>query len=257
MNNPNVAASASARRAECDEILAVLSAEMDAAEAKLAALPMRDPARRSLRKRIAELTADHSDAATERKRLEPLVAAERAEAVYQVVQANYCAATEKGLPHLKATATDIDLRVSALIRAVLAFVAYAEKVAEAAGIPDDPNRLLQPAPTLHQVGAIIVGKMVVAGLLPQDMMPDFATYELLPGQAAASASVSRDIAGLLAAFVLANPPKSPVDLRREAEAAEARAAADRERAARPIVMQPSPAPVTHDAALPVPPVVLS
>jgi hypothetical protein len=256
MNNEIQSQTATAKFAECDVLLAVLAAEIEVAEAKLAALPMRDPGRRAMRKRIAELAADRADAASERARLEPLMAAERAEAEYQVKLANHRAALEQGLPHLNAAARDIDLRLSALIRAASALIPFAEMIGEAAGIPYDPNRLLQPIPTKHQIGAIIQGRLVVEGFLPMDQMPDFAASELLPGQAAAAASVSRDIAGPLSSFVAANPPKSPATLAAEREAADARRARAEAMAARPIKMQPASPPTVFYAAPPAPPVVL-
>jgi hypothetical protein len=258
--------SAAERRAALESEKAALAAHLETVKAARDALSPSDPAWR-------RKTAEMRDVADELDGYAAAIAAIGAEVERETREAHHSA---RVAAHARAmaAATDadaiparMDRIMSELCRLVPAYLEWAGRCASAGGVEPHPYRLGETVPNMDHVRDVILARMVAAGILDTEFMPQHivdapaafndariagATW---PGQAppdpmqmAASASFAAVHAGFKRALASAAPDRQRHEAARLAEIARQRAAREAEAATKPLPKLPAPPPAVHTVA---------
>lgn len=258
--------SARERMAECDETLGVIRERLAEAEAELAAMSIKDPKRHTLRRNIAAMRADIEDAQAQRAALVPAAKAEREVELHAARVAHHAAilqATEAAvrIPEL------VDSWLSDICRTLPAYLNACEEAGAAAGVNPNPFRLDEGIPTRAAIADIVLGRLVAAGVLGMEHLPQRFQDEpifrdelrragLLPrGQVvgspidiAATASLARDVHGpFLATIRNASPERQKQHTAEAAALSQLRAEREAADMAAPARREPSQPPRVHAA----------
>jgi hypothetical protein len=256
------------RVAECDTVLAVIGERLAEAEAELAGLSLRDPKRHTLRRRIAEMKADLDDAQAQKAKLGPILLAETREAQHNARVVAHARAMQAA-GDADAIPARMDRIMSELCRLVPAYLEWAGRCASAGGVEPHPYRLGETVPSMDHVRDVVLARMVAAGILDTEFMPQHivdapaafndarAAGMTWKGQAppdpmqmAASASFAAVHAGFKRALASAAPDRQRREASHLAELSRQRAAREAEAATKPLPKLPAPPPaVVHSAAI--------
>ncbi len=258
--------SARERMAECDTVLAVIGERLAEAEAELAGLTLRDPKRHTIRRRISEMKADLEDAQAQKTKLGPVLLAETREAQHNARVAAHARAMQAA-EDADAIPARMDRIMSELCRLVPAYLEWAARCASAGGVEPHPYRLGETVPNANHVRDVLLARMVAAGILDTEFMPQHITDApaafndaraagaTWPGQAppdpmklAAGTSFAAVHAGFKRALASAAPDHQRREQQYLAELSRQRAAREAEAATKPLPKLPAPPPAVHTVA---------
>lgn len=243
--------SARDRIADCDRMLAVFAEQIAKAQGELAALPLRDPARKRKRAQIADMEGDRADIQAERARLVPEAEVERRAELHAMKVMRWREAVAN-LPGFLDEGAAIDVATAKLLGMIAAYVRRADALVSHAGITVQPHHLVQPTITVERLSDIIAAKLVLLRGGAMDELPADFLCELQPALAA-QAATTRGEARRVAEVILANDPDALLADRQRVELLNAeRMRREAEAAQQPVKRLPAPPPLVHT----VPPAVI-
>lgn len=246
---------------------AALGAHLENTKAKRDSLSPSDPAWRKANAEMRDLADELTGYDAAIAELAPKVAAEREAAFHsaRVLRHREVAAA--------ADATDpaparMDRALNELVTILPAWLDWVQRAADAGNVERNSYRIADVVPEMRHAADVILGKLVAAGILPDELMPaqfndtvalhnELRIAGLLwpgtpmrkPSEAAAAASFSALHAGFKNAIRSADPDAARRDAERTARDHAARIEREAELASKPRVMGPQPDPIVHSPAI--------
>lgn len=245
---------------------AALGAHLETTKAKRDSLSPSDPAWRKANAEMRDFADELTGYDAAIAELAPKVAAEREAAFHSA----------RVLRHREvvaaADATDpaparMDRALNELVTILPAWLDWVQRAADAGNVERNSYRIADVVPEMRHAADVILGKLVAAGILPDDLMPaqfndtvalhnELRIAGLLwpgtpmrtPTEAAAAASFSALHAGFKNSIRSADPDAARRDAERTARDHAARIERETELASKPRVIGPQPVPLVRTVA---------
>jgi hypothetical protein len=260
--------SAAERRAALISERDALAVHLESVKAKRDSVTPSDPAWRRAAAEMRDISDELDGYAAAIAALAPEIEAETREAQHNARVVAHARAMQAA-GDADAIPARMDRIMSELCRLVPAYLEWAGRCASAGGVEPHPYRLGETVPSMDHVRDVVLARMVAAGILDTEFMPQHiadapaafndarAAGMTWKGQAppdpmqmAASASFAAIHAGFKRALASAAPDRQRREMEHLNEMARQRAARDAEAATKPLPKLPAPPPaVVHSPAI--------